>query len=252
MTRSSWNSYRLEDGLNIYGDPNFLGSPVLAGGFTFGDAVADTLVIKGRVATGTIAGTELDIDSTYLYKQLIEIRVGITDWSGFSGNEFTGRYERYMISADAAGMTLRGSELYLANADTFDLENMLGPLVNLMGKGNSTIALMRGSEIKMEWLASDVVTDAVGLRISYMGLAAPTNVVDGLEFESASAAGAMSTKFYEIKMNAGMCILSGTGAPGMTAPQGSLYLRTDGSGANDRAYINHDGATAWKYITCEA
>lgn len=45
----------------------------------------------------------------------------------------------------------------------------------------------------------------------------------------------------------GVRILSGTGSPdtSVTAQKGSLYMRLDGSGATDRAYINTDGSTAW-------
>jgi len=255
-TRSDWNSYRLQDGLNIWGSPTFKGSPNLAVGITqaeltLGDAVTDTLVLNGRVATGSIAGTELYIDDTYVYSQLIEIRASVSDWTNV-GSSFTGRYERYMASVDSTGKTLRGSELYLANGDNLDITYMLGTLVNIMGKGNSAITLMRGAEIKLEWLATDVVADAVGLRIEFAGLAAPTNVVYGLEFESESALVAMANKFYEIKMRKGMVIMSGNGAPGMTAPKGSLYLRTDGTTTNDRAYINTDASTTWSALTTAA
>ncbi len=43
----------------------------------------------------------------------------------------------------------------------------------------------------------------------------------------------------------------GTGSPSaaLTAPKGSLYLRTDGSSSSTRAYINTDGSTAWTNIT---
>lgn len=43
-------------------------------------------------------------------------------------------------------------------------------------------------------------------------------------------------------------ITSGSGAPGTTQPKGSLYLRTDGSGANDRAYIATDSSGTWTAI----
>jgi len=46
-------------------------------------------------------------------------------------------------------------------------------------------------------------------------------------------------------------ILSGSGAPTIAAPQGSLYLRTNGTTTNDRAYINTTGgggAGAWTAI----
>ena len=47
-------------------------------------------------------------------------------------------------------------------------------------------------------------------------------------------------------------ICCGSGAPTMTAAKGSIYLRTDGSTVNDRAYINSDGGTTWQYITTAA
>lgn len=47
-------------------------------------------------------------------------------------------------------------------------------------------------------------------------------------------------------------IYFGTGAPATSAPKGSLYLRTDGSGTTDRAYINTNGSTTWTAITTVA
>ena len=47
-----------------------------------------------------------------------------------------------------------------------------------------------------------------------------------------------------------LCI--GSGAPTLSAPQGSLYLRTDGTTTNDRAYINTDGSTTWTALTTGA
>lgn len=49
-------------------------------------------------------------------------------------------------------------------------------------------------------------------------------------------------------------IITGAGSPDtvVTAPAGSLYLRTDPAGATSRAYINTDSATAWTNITCAA
>jgi len=47
-------------------------------------------------------------------------------------------------------------------------------------------------------------------------------------------------------------IFAGSGAPSVSAAKGSLYLRTDGSTTNDRAYINTNGATTWTAITTVA
>jgi hypothetical protein len=47
-------------------------------------------------------------------------------------------------------------------------------------------------------------------------------------------------------------VYSGAGAPAILAAQGSLYLRTDGSSASTRAYINTTGSTVWTAITTAA
>ena len=47
-------------------------------------------------------------------------------------------------------------------------------------------------------------------------------------------------------------ICAGSGAPTLTAPKGSLYLRTDGSTTSTRAYINTDAGTTWTAITTAA
>lgn len=41
----------------------------------------------------------------------------------------------------------------------------------------------------------------------------------------------------------------GSGTPTITAPQGSLYLRTDGSSISTRAYINTTGSNAWAAVS---
>ena len=55
---------------------------------------------------------------------------------------------------------------------------------------------------------------------------------------------------YDPALNAlGISVSAGTGAPTFSAPQGSFYLRTDGSSSSTRAYINSDGATTWVAVT---
>ena len=80
-------------------------------------------------------------------------------------------------------------------------------------------------------LAATVLT-TTGLHTARSGTATPAaaSAVAGLAMGSAAIG-----------------IYWGTGSPStaLTAPKGSLYLRTDGSGIADRAYINTDGSTAW-------
>ena len=44
----------------------------------------------------------------------------------------------------------------------------------------------------------------------------------------------------------------GSGAPTVSATKGSLYLRSDGSTTNDRAYINTNGGTTWTALVTVA
>jgi len=57
-----------------------------------------------------------------------------------------------------------------------------------------------------------------------------------------------------LSLPGGLLVLSGAGSPDtvVTAPAGSLFLRSDPAGATSRAYINTDGAVAWTNITCAA
>jgi hypothetical protein len=57
-----------------------------------------------------------------------------------------------------------------------------------------------------------------------------------------------------LSLPGGLLVLSGTGDPNgsITAPIGSLYLRSNPVGATSRAYINTDAGTTWTNITCAA
>ena len=248
-TRDEWNTYKMQQGLNIWGAPNFQGIPVLAGGFAFGDAVADTLVVNGRIATGSIAGAALDIDATYAHAHLMSTQADVSDWTGVGGT-FAGIHSRISTSVASANV-LYGTEAYVANGPAggvgANIGYLQGFIFNVMGKGGSTIGMMRGGEIKCEWAADDTVTNARGLTIEFMGLAAPTNTIFGLWFEKDSAAGAMVPFFQEIRMMEGNTIISRTASPNgvVTAPAGSLCLVSTGNSVATCAFINTDSGTTW-------
>lgn len=63
---------------------------------------------------------------------------------------------------------------------------------------------------------------------------------------SVTAGGAAAATFGS---TSGVGIYWGSGAPTISAAQGSLYLRTDGSSTSTRAYINSNGSTTWVAVT---
>lgn len=51
---------------------------------------------------------------------------------------------------------------------------------------------------------------------------------------------------------AGFGVYYGSGAPSVSAGQGSIYLRSDGSSTSTRLYVNTDGSTTWTNVTTAA
>jgi len=47
-------------------------------------------------------------------------------------------------------------------------------------------------------------------------------------------------------------VFFGSGAPTLTAAQGSLYINTAGSGIADRLYVNTTGAAIWTNVATAA
>ena len=47
-------------------------------------------------------------------------------------------------------------------------------------------------------------------------------------------------------------VFFGSGVPTLSAAQGSLYMRTDGSTTSTRMYVNTNGTTGWTAVTTAA
>jgi hypothetical protein len=86
--------------------------------------------------------------------------------------------------------------------------------------------------------------------VVFSSVVTTTGGLVGLSGTATTAGGATTAgvKFGTV----GIGIFFGSGAPTITAPKGSLYLRTDGSTTNDRAYINTNGGTTWTAIITAA
>lgn len=70
--------------------------------------------------------------------------------------------------------------------------------------------------------------------------------------DSATAIVAGGASSFLATSTAGFGVYFGSGAPTVSAAKGSLYLRSDGTTTNNRAYINTDGATTWTALTTVA
>lgn len=98
------------------------------------------------------------------------------------------------------------------------------------------------------------VNGTFGAATSVTSLAATTITATG-NITADSATGLVAggaSAFIATNVAAGMGIYVGSGAPTVAAAKGSLYLRSDGSGTGDRAYINTNGSTTWTALTTAA
>ena len=83
------------------------------------------------------------------------------------------------------------------------------------------------------------------------GAATGSGVIGNVKIEGATAtpAGGSTRLRLLFGTTAGFGIYVGSGAPSVTAAQGSLYLRSDGSSTSTRLYVNSDGAGTWVAVT---
>lgn len=114
------------------------------------------------------------------------------------------------------------------------------------GIGANRIPFLNGSKVlsTSSSLAWDGTTATVG---SFKSSSASSIAASGT---GAVAGGSSNGLLFGSGPSLG--IYFGSGAPTISAGKGSLYLRTNGSGTTDRAYINTDGSTTWTALTTVA
>lgn len=71
-------------------------------------------------------------------------------------------------------------------------------------------------------------------------------------FKAATATTAGGVQALGLGTTTGLGIYFGSGAPTISAAQGSLYVRTDGSSVATRLYVNTTGSTTWTNVTTAA
>ena len=108
------------------------------------------------------------------------------------------------------------------------------------------------------WSAASVLTaglSQISAGIIGVGTGAQGSIDGGLQANSyalrpgtAIPAGGTAGFGFTATSATNFGVFFGSGAPSLAAAKGSLYLRSDGSGIADRAYINTDGSTTWAAI----
>jgi hypothetical protein len=79
----------------------------------------------------------------------------------------------------------------------------------------------------------------------------PLSLVNTVTVKNATATPAGGQQAF-LMGSSGIAICWGSGVPTLSAPQGSIYLRTDGSSSSTRMYVNQNGSTTWTNVTTAA
>ena len=89
-------------------------------------------------------------------------------------------------------------------------------------------------------------------RVSGSAIAEAANIIGtvlNVASSVATPAGGSTSARLIFGTTSGFGIYYGSGAPSVSAAQGSLYLRSDGSSTSTRLYVNTDGGTTWTNFT---
>lgn len=139
-------------------------------------------------------------------------------------------------------IAIAGSLTDRLTLDTGTLRPSANGVLNL-GSGSFTYgSLFLNTGGAVNWQNGNVtLTHATNL----LSLTSPLVIGSG----TAIPAGGTAGLGLRVSSTSNFGVFFGSGAPTLAAAQGSLYLRSDGTTTNDRAYINTNGTTGWTAIT---
>lgn len=128
--------------------------------------------------------------------------------------------------------------------------------------GNTNSALNVNCSVTSQATGLNVIGRAAGANVSLVAISSGTNesmTIDGkgtgtviLQSATAVPAGGSAQASVLMSTTASLGVYFGSGAPTVSAAQGSVYTRTDGSSTSTRLYVNTNGSTTWTNVTTAA
>lgn len=225
-----------------------------------GDNAVDAVTINTSDAAGGIdinAGTGgITIDTTGAMS---------LDSAASSNVTVTGAAADLTLSSSGGSVNMLASEA-AANAIRIQASDAAGGIDIDAGTAGFIVDTTGGISLDSATASNMTVTGVADLTLRSTGgavvISSSEVAADAIQLTATDVAGGVtsnrsitiSTAGAGIILPGPVRIVSGAGSPdtAVTAPQGSMYLRTDGTGVNDRAYINTDGATAWTALVTVA
>lgn len=193
-------------------------------------------------------------DDALLLRRRTDASTGFTDLRLFGATNAPAIYSLIGPDPDTyASFTFDGSNAELeTNTGNLNLRNY-----NASGDGSvqawSITHNQRFRIGSMNFTAAlDFVHDGTNASVSTTAgsikVSSPLNVAA----TTATPAGGSAAATLAFGTTAGFGIYYGSGVPTISAAQGSLYMRTDGSSTSTRMYVNTNGSTGWTNVTTAA
>ena len=226
--------------------------------------------------TAGMIRTQITVDQAGRTMALpLAVSNGITGIQGFSSNVITfaqaGTYEfGFMTTTGGSNITMfdlnRPLSYYTNDVTMLGNLTVSGDIVGnvtltdisvgtVTATGNITGGNILGG-------ANVNATTHTGTTVSVSGNVTGGNVLSGAVVSAVGAAtilsgtavpaGGTTGSGYKFSSVANLGVFFGSGAPTLSAAQGSLYLRTDGSTTNNRMYVNTNGSTTWTAVSTAA
>ena len=170
-------------------------------------------------ATGNVTGGNLNAAGLSLSSNVVSAinsTSAITTTANITGGNILG-------GANVNATTHTGTTVSVSG-------NITGGNINAGSGFISTTGNVTGGNV-----LSSAVLSAVGAATILSGTAVP--------------AGGTAGAGYKFSSTANLGIFFGSGAPTLSAAQGSLYLNTTGNAVGNRMYVNTNGSTGWTAVT---
>jgi hypothetical protein len=135
---------------------------------------------------------------------------------------------------------------YLIGSNPVICDN--GSFTVMYAEGGSLQGMLLSSGIDYFNSASFTFRNAAGTS-TFATITSAGVTIAGLTTAANSTATAAGGTCAYAMGSSGIEICWGSGAPTISAPQGSIYLRTDGNSTSTRLYVNTNGSTGWTDFT---
>lgn len=223
----------------VISDETGSGALVFGTSPTFTTSITAPLLIGGSATTGTLqtfqttTGNGTTDRFAWLGGNNGATTFGVLSSAGLgvSGTTINGIGTSRAISLNAPA----------AGSGAFEINVSGGATAALLTDGSTYAQFQTNSTVPWFFITNNITRFSIG----------GTGEVTVRPDVATPAAGSTSARLL-FGTTAGFGIYYGSGAPTVSAAQGSIYLRSDGSSTSTRMYVNTTGSTTWTNVTTAA